>query len=163
MEILSPYIRRKIAHHYVKFQSSWATIEKYSITYKQLYKVLETCRIASFKTLWWVLYKTCTSCKWILPYNDKYFYKRKWTEYFYSNCKKCMWLLAKNYKIINKKKLLNKNKDRARIYYYNNIEAIKNQKRNYYRRNKNKISKWKRLLYVRSKIKFLKVLKIFIK
>lgn len=153
---LSNYKKRLIAHTYKDTQSSWDTIRKFNISYKDLYRVIETSRIASFKIVEWIRYKKCCSCKTFLPYNEDLFYKRKWTKYLYSSCKKCMWLLAKTYKIINKEKLSMNNNIRSKQYYYSHRNTIKKQKRRYYNNNKYTILNNKKLVYILGKRDFIR-------
>lgn len=158
MKELSKYKIRKIAHYYLDTNSIWWTVRKFKITYKTLYKIIETSRILSFRKVNWETKKICSSCGSLLPYTEEYFYKRKSTKYLYSSCKKCMWLLSRTYKIINKDKISWKNKISSKIYYNKNILIIKEKKQKHYKKNKNKLLANKKKYYIASKVKFFKLL-----
>lgn len=156
MKVLSNYMKRKIAHFYKKTESSWLTLSKFNISYKELYKVINNSSILSYKIIKWITHKRCSVCQSYKPYNEEYFYKRSWTEYYYSQCKYCMNIMARNYKIINKKKQKEKQREWSKQYYLKNREAVLNKRRSYYRINKTRISYNKKRYYTKSKMLFIK-------
>ena len=149
-------MKRKIAHFYKESQSSWLTINKFNISYKDLYKVIETSKILSFKTVWDIQYKRCSTCQTFKPFTLNYYYQRAWTKYFYSSCKICMNRMSKNYKIIHKRKRIDKQRQWSKDYYYNNKNTILSKRSLYYKKHKTKILKHKQKHYIKKKLQFIR-------
>jgi len=157
MQQFTRYKKDIIAHyHKDNWLSLIKTIQHFWITYKELYKIIDTSRIFNYREVDWIKEKKCSSCSIFKPVTDKYFYTRKWTDTYYSACKICMKLLATAYRIINKKDLYIKRKEYYQEYYRNNKRKIANQKNKYYYRNKQYILEEKRIGYKSSKKQFLK-------
>jgi len=148
MQKFSTYKKNKIAHfHKDNGFSAITTIKKFSITYKELYKIIDTSRIFNFVVKNGVKYKKCGSCSTYKEANWEYFYGRKGTNYLQSNCKYCMKQLSKNYAIINKKKIYQKNKAYYKEYYLNNKTEILARGKKYYKQNQKRILSRKRNYY----------------
>lgn len=156
MRDFTDYKRRKIARYYQSCENTWQTIKKFDITYKELYKIINTTRFLSYKTIKWQQYKKCPSCKNMLILSEENFYKRKWTSYYQSSCKNCMKTLSKIYRIDNREKVNTKRKEWFKQHYKNNKEKVLIKAKNYYYKYKRFIKQKRSRYYKRSKAQFLK-------
>lgn len=149
-------MKRKIAHFYKDTESPWLTLAKFSITYKELYKVIDNSSILSYKIVKWIQCKRCIICKSFKPNTHEHFYIRANTKYLYSSCKDCMKIMARNYKILNKKDIKIKQKEYSKKYYYNNKDTILESRKIFYNKYRNKISINKKKTYMRNKLRFIR-------
>lgn len=157
MQKFSRYKKDKIAHfHKDNNLSVTKTINKFWITYKELYKIIDKSRIFNYQVIDSVPHKKCSSCWSFKPHNESCFYTRKWTKYYYSACKYCMKLLSTTYRIIHKKNLYVDRKEYYKDYNIQNKNSIKERKSKYYKRYKNNILANKKASYMKKKRKFLK-------
>lgn len=157
MQEFSTYKKNKIAHYHKDNGLHMInTIRKFSITHKELYKIIETSRIFNYWVKNGVLYKRCSGCKAFIVADEEHFYKRKWTEYLQSTCKYCMKLLAKAYKIINKEKVYASSKAYLKEYYQKNKTEILARGKIYYRENRKRILSRKRFSYKTNKQRDIK-------
>ena len=156
MQTFSDYKRRKIARYYQDTNSIWQTIRHFNITYKELYKIIETTKILSYRIMWWKKYKICPTCKDMKLFTEDNFYKRKNSKYFYSSCKVCMNRLSSIYKRNNRHKMREKYREYYRNYYENNRNTVITNKRKRYLTTKYTILHKKKTYYKKNKQAFLK-------
>lgn len=160
MQQFSRYKKDKIAHYH---KDSWMiainTINKFSITYKELYKIIDNSAIFNFKELKdWTILKKCISCDSFKKLNEDNYYKRNGTSYYYSSCKICMKQLARTYRIMNASKIYKTRCNYDKEYWQINKNKIKNTKSRYYNINRIKILYEKKMKYSSSKFNFIRKL-----
>lgn len=157
MRKFSRYKKDIIAkYHYTNWWKMLDTINKFCITYKELYKIIDTSMIFNFREVNWVRQKKCPSCLVFKDYNIDNYYKRNKGNSFYSSCKYCMAIMAKNYRILNREKIYQKNKEYAKGYYESNKKWILDKKKVYYIKNKETILSKKKEKYNNKKMKFIR-------